>query len=367
MNRNWTIRFALLAICILGACKKNEVRYYSIPKETSNVSRTDGLPPGHPPTTGTSPGISWTAPEGWVEGEAQRPARGNFHIHPSDFPHADVAVLEFPPQAVQVEDIVHLLADELKLDKEDAQLNQDSFETFSTGGMDFTLLRLTSLKPLADEEHNTSILAAVLKAPNRTWFIRLKGADSTVQSETERFREFLSSLEIDQDPHAGLTGDMATQSLPQQALSQEGNPQWTVPEGWEPGRPSQMRRGSFQVVGDDNKMADIAVTTFPGDVGGMLANINRWRGQIGLGPVTAGMVDATVEKLDINGKECQYVDLVGLAPPSGKFHPQRSLVGTFTHQGNSWFFKMSGDASLVEMQQKSFMEFLNSVNFEEVK
>ncbi len=356
-------RFALLVICLLGACKKNEVVYYEIPKETPNLARSDGLPPGHPPTAGHPPGISWKTPQGWVEGEAQRSVRGNFHIHPNDLPHADVVVLDFPPQAVQVEDFAHLLADELKLEKEDARSNQDIFEKFSAGDNEFTLIRLTSDKPLGEEENIISVLAAVLKEPSRTWFFKLKGAEATIMAETDRFLEFLSSVEIDRDPHAGIAGGMAMQNLPQNASSQQGNPQWTIPEVWQPGRPSQMRRGSYQVMGDDNKMVDIAVTTFPGDVGGMLANINRWRNQIGLGPVTAGMVDTVVEKLDIDGKECQYVDLSGLTPPAGKFHPQRSLVGTFTHKGNSWFFKMSGDASLVEIQQKPFMEFLNSVKF----
>ncbi len=363
LNRIWMFRLALLVMFLLGACKKNEVRYYDIPKETPDVARSDGLPPGHPPTTGIPPGISWKAPQGWVEGEAQQPAKGNFHIHPNDLPHADVVILDFPPQAVQVEDFAHLLADELNLEKEDARSDQDIFEKFSAGEKEFTLIRLTSDKPLGEEEHIISVLAAVLKAPGRTWFFKLKGAELTVKAETDRFLEFLSSVEIDKDPHAGITGGMAMQNLPQQALSQQGNPQWTVPEGWQPGRPSQMRRGSFKVLGDDNKMVDIAVTTFPGDVGGMLANINRWRNQIGLGPITAGMVDAVVEKLEFNGKECQYVDLQGLAPPDGKFHPQRSLIGTFTHEGNSWFFKMSGDASLVDTQQIKFMEFLNSVKF----
>ena len=365
LNRIWMLRFALLAICLLGACKKIEVRYYEIPKETTNLSRADGLPPGHPPITGLPPGISWKAPPGWVEGEAQRSARGNFHIHPNDLPHADVVIVDFPSQAVQIEDFARLLADELKLEKEDAHSGQDFFEKFSAGDKEFTLIRLTSDKPLGDEEHKTSVLAAVLKEPSRTWFFRLKGAESTVKAETDRFLEFLNSVEIDRHPHAGIAGGlgMTMQNLPQQALSQRGNPQWIVPEVWQPGRSSAMRRGSYQVMGEDNKMVDIAVTTFPGDVGGMLANINRWRGQIGLGPITAGMVDAVVEKLEFNGKECQYVDLRGLTPPAGKFHPQRSLVGTFTHEGNSWFFKMSGDASLVEMQQNKFMEFLNSVKF----
>lgn len=366
MNRNSVIPFALLAFCALTACSKNEIQYYEIPKETRNVpTRADGLPPGHPPTTGLSPGITWKTPEGWEEGEPQGAVKGSFHIHRKDRPHAEMVVLDFPPHAVQIEDFANLLSDELKIASDHRPTGTEAFEKFTAGEKEFTLIRLTSETPLNGEDYKTSVLAAILKEPSRIWFFNLKGAEPTVLAESDNFFEFLKSIEIDQDPHAGL-GDgmaMAMQSLPEEAVSQEGNPQWTVPEEWEPGRPSQMRRGSFQVMGENNQMADIAVTTFPGDVGGMLANINRWRGQVGLGPITAGMTGGVIKDMEINGKQCQYVDLVGMDPPTGKIFPQRSLVGTFLHEGNSWFFKMSGDSDLVETQKQNFMDFLNSVRF----
>ena len=37
-----------------------------------------------------------------------------------------------------------------------------------------------------------------------------------------------------------------------------------------------MRRGSYAVGADEKTAADLAITAFPGDVGGDLANVNRW-------------------------------------------------------------------------------------------
>jgi len=60
---------------------------------------------------------------------------------------------------------------------------------------------------------------------------------------------------------------------------------WVVPEGWrrsEEERP--MRLATYEAPAADG-WVEVAVTRFPGRVGGELANINRWRGQMGLPPI----------------------------------------------------------------------------------
>lgn len=46
---------------------------------------------------------------------------------------------------------------------------------------------------------------------------------------------------------------------------------------------------------------EIAITRFPGDVGGVLANINRWRGQMGLGPVLESGLESTINRFEVPG------------------------------------------------------------------
>ncbi len=45
-----------------------------------------------------------------------------------------------------------------------------------------------------------------------------------------------------------------------------------------------MRLATYMVPSDAGDQ-EVAVTRFPGQVGGVLANINRWRGQMGLQPI----------------------------------------------------------------------------------
>ena len=43
-----------------------------------------------------------------------------------------------------------------------------------------------------------------------------------------------------------------------------------------------MRRGSFTIRGEGNATADLSIVALPGAAGGLVENLNRWRGQVGL-------------------------------------------------------------------------------------
>lgn len=159
-----------------------------------------------------------------------------------------------------------------------------------------------------------------------------------------------------QMPPADGMSSMAGQSLPDSALNQaQGNPGWVVPADWSEKPASSMRRGSFAADGSAGPL-DISVTSFPGDVGGLLANINRWRGQVGLGPIGSAELEAAVERRTINGKEAILTRIE--APTNGMY------VGIFEHQGNSWFFRMAGPVASINEQTPAFLEFVSSVDFE---
>ncbi len=157
--------------------------------------------------------------------------------------------------------------------------------------------------------------------------------------------------------------NMESRGLPPETMGSATNPHWTLPEGWLPGKTSTMRRGSFTVMGPDNQGVDISVTTFPGDVGGEVMNINRWRRQIGLSPISIDSLDEHIVTKIINDMTFRIVDFSAELSKLDDNYPQRTIVATINHEGNSWFFKMTGDAPLVALQEKTFMGFLTSVHF----
>ena len=158
-------------------------------------------------------------------------------------------------------------------------------------------------------------------------------------------------------PSFPAAGDvnMAQQQLPAGAVSQAGNPAWSVPQHWQEGPASSVRRGSFIVQGQDGGSADVSVTAFPGDVGGMVQNVNRWRQQLGLLPATPQDIEGSVRPFRADGQEGYTVQIVGST--------QQTVAVALPHRGTTWFFKMTGPTALVEQEQAAFLAFAQSVDF----
>jgi hypothetical protein len=149
-------------------------------------------------------------------------------------------------------------------------------------------------------------------------------------------------------------GDMATMANTAVPTAGGSDLRWTAPASWTPKAGSSMRKGSFTVKRDGAE-ADFAITAFPGDTGGLHANLNRWRGQVGLPNAAPADLDASVQHLDgLGGMHFDVVDLVG---PSGT----RMLGAITSNNGNSWFFKLMGPDTLVAGEKQAFIEFLHTV------
>ena len=148
----------------------------------------------------------------------------------------------------------------------------------------------------------------------------------------------------------GAGGSMANTPVPTAGGS---DLKWSAPESWTPKTGSSMRKGSYAIKRDGAE-ADFAITAFPGDTGGLHANINRWRGQVGLPPASPADLDAAVQHVDGQGL---HYDVVELAGPSGT-----RLLGAITsYNGNSWFFKLMGPDAVVAAEKPAFLSFLQTV------
>ena len=131
---------------------------------------------------------------------------------------------------------------------------------------------------------------------------------------------------------------------------------YEVPAAWEEFPAQSVRKANFR-VSDTNGKAEVAVTVFPGDVGGMRANINRWLGQIGLDPVDADGVSAVTRPITISAHDGLLVDLQG---------PEQSILGgILAFHGSTWFFKMQGSTGTVAAQADAMEAFLGSVRIED--
>ena len=140
------------------------------------------------------------------------------------------------------------------------------------------------------------------------------------------------------------------------AIPEQSPLQWTLPKGWEERAPSQMRVASFAAPAKGGS-ADVSVVVLAADAGGDLANINRWRGQIGLGPISAGARPENSKRIVAAGRSMLLVDF---ASADGK---SRLVAASYPRGASTWFFKMTGPNAVVRAVKPSFLKFLESLRF----
>ena len=111
--------------------------------------------------------------------------------------------------------------------------------------------------------------------------------------------------------------------------------------------PTSIRLGNFVVPGPGDKKAEVTITSFPGDVGGTLANVNRWRHEVGLGDIAEK--DIASEKAVVDSNEGKLFEFAG---PS-----ERTVVAMIPRDGASWFFKMRGTRTWWRARNRPFSSF----------
>jgi hypothetical protein len=127
---------------------------------------------------------------------------------------------------------------------------------------------------------------------------------------------------------------------------------WQAPSTWETRPPGAMRKATYGVPGP----AELSVTAFPGDVGGELANVNRWRGQVGLPRLEAADLEASVTRVEANGLAFTVIELT---PSSAGAN---GILGAIVPFGAStWFFKLTGPVPALRASKADFLAFLHTV------
>lgn len=101
----------------------------------------------------------------------------------------------------------------------------------------------------------------------------------------------------------------------------------------------------------------ITASRLGGTGGGALANINRWREQVGLKSV-ARLEDQPLNRLEIAGHPAALLDLAG-----AKGHIL-AVIYPRQDQQATWFFKMTGPADEASSPYDEFTAFVGSVRFD---
>ena len=135
---------------------------------------------------------------------------------------------------------------------------------------------------------------------------------------------------------------------------------WSKPDGWTEKALSEMRLGSFQVAGTNDETADISVTAFPGDAGGVESNVNRWRGQVHQPTLEGDQLAQSWQEETVNGVPTIVVDV---QTPDGAEKASAILGAVMRTADRTWFVKMTGPPDLLKSQKDNFLRFVRSFRF----
>jgi hypothetical protein len=147
----------------------------------------------------------------------------------------------------------------------------------------------------------------------------------------------------------GMQGDVPPPPAPRGAAALA----WTLPAGWSQTLQGGMRYASFRTPYAGK--ADASVVVLPGDAGGELANVNRWRGQIALDPIDAAALAAARKVVRTPAGPVAVYDFASEAKGA------RLIAGLVELEGNTWFLKITGDAKPVGEAAADFNRLLGSL------
>ncbi len=133
---------------------------------------------------------------------------------------------------------------------------------------------------------------------------------------------------------------------------------FTLPDGWRETRP----RGGFAlksfVTSEGESAAEVTVTPLDGNAGGIAANANRWRTQLGLPPLPEEELAKAATPVEVAGSRGILFDF------RGEGQAARRTVGVvYESSGKTWFFKLMGDDKSVGSARDAFVSFVSSVRF----
>ena len=342
---------APLSLCVLGSCKDEEIRTYRVATD----STAENSAPPAVDASGVAPNkmepaaqsVVWQAPEDWKPEKAGQfvtaayalPSGGRVTVSKLGGDGGGLAAninrwrgqLGFKPLADK-----EVSGQPLKI--------ADSAE-------EMLLFNLTSASSADDAE---GILAGVLPLKTETWYFKFSGPVGVLRKTEGVFAEFLRSVRI-----AG-----GEKSTPAAAPSSVKKVHVTPPDGWTPSEGSSMRAASFSIVGPDGTTADVSVVPIPGDAGSVLDNVNRWRSQLQLAPLASADDPALGKKSESAAGE---IFVSHMTSTEAILNGKKAVIASaiLKRPGTTWFFKINGEASLVEANLGKFDSFVRSATFPE--
>lgn len=332
-----------LQFAFIGGCKREEIHAYRAPKETNTASRFGVMPTPQAPS-GTmhqqesgADGVAWTVPPGWVETETTNAMRIATYTAPNG---TEVAITAFPGDVGGLVANVNRWRGQVGLEPTDEQGMMDQLARLKgVDGVDVIIV---------DLQGDQRLIGTVINVNDgKTWFVKAMGESEIIEPNKIDIVRFSSTFHTHgENGEHGMNPAASTQPA---AASTQSPIDWSKPEEWTAeANASSMLLEAYQ----SQSGARITMTSLLGDGGGVLGNVNRWRGQLGL-PLL-GAVDE-LDLVDL-GNSAVSVDLLSTDGSS------RMVAGIVPVGNQTLFFKLTGTHDAVETELARFDAYVQAYN-----
>lgn len=353
------IWLSLIVVSLLACDNKSEIKVYRVskaPLEEAGPEQPSAMPANAPSPSmpgGMAPVASTASaptPPNWEPQPLSQMRQASFLVKGDKGAVADISFVSLGASADNVLENVNRWLSQLDQSPiTEEKLNQIA-QRLTTSIGEVTIVDLAGLPKNADSTKDGRIVAAMTTTGNSTLFFKMRGNAELVESQKGEFSKWVAAV---CDAQGGSKSPVTASAMPPRDSSTP-KIKWKTPEGWSEVPPSSMRYASFS-AGANNGKVDISVVTFPGEGGSDADNVNRWRQQIGLPPMSPAAVASQVAPLKIADMAFSTVDIAGANA--------RTVAAWIRSDGRVWFFKATGPNAVVEKEKPNFVKFVESVRF----
>ncbi len=364
----WQWHLGIFLCGILTASAADKIRVYHIPKERPLAVALDA---NHTHATGENPHalpaqpeVTYTVPAGWHDEGAGQMRVAGFSIRGASNQMAQVAITPLPGMDGREALIVNMWRQQVGMPELAEAEAAEQLKSVEVGGEPAKMFEINGQSASGAEMR---IVTVMLHRGANSWFFKLQGDGELVEAEKPKFLQFLQSVKIEAAPSPELPAGHPPLIMPGAVTEQrppklrQGGPTWTIPAGWKEIDGGQFLFTKFIIVGEAGEQAAVNVSTSPGDGGGLVANVNRWRGQLGLSPWSDAEVERQARKIETSAGAATLIEMSGTDARPQK--PTLTVAAIVPQNGATWFYKLMGDEKLVQAQKEAFAAFVKGVKY----
>lgn len=372
----------------LVGCREDKPRAYVAPPDPplavdpAAANSAGGSPSGtaRPASAGASrrqESAPWTVPAGWTEKPDPAGVRQASYGVTRGERSLDIAVTAFPGDTGSELANVNRWRRELALPEVGEEALKGLGDPVRIGGETGRLYEFVNTEARSDGKPKERTLVAQLAAGGMNVFFKLRGEATLAAEERANYLAWLASVQTGPAPAANdappaPSAAPAAPAAPAAAPSTAGAPpadmrgpvsappptdlpRWSPPAHWQAAGQKPMRLASFDIPGAGGAKGDLSISALGGGAGGLLANVNRWRGQVGLAPWDEAALAKAGETLALDGGPGTLVDLKGA---------EKRILAVIVPRGDrTWFYKLTAPDALVGQERDNFVKFVQSVRY----